>query len=639
MNFQVVKFKLIVAVLIGFTWLPVYANDDQELMLKAEQMLTIIKSMKYQSFDNAVKIRLAKFDKLTSTKEQTQYLKEMVIFAWNAKDNELKAKLMGQLKTLASKHNDQVALAFVDFITIAYDETNYDKPKKAKSKIRALKSKYADVNDPRISYYFIFSDLALSIRERFPLVENQHVINALHDIEEQKYPIEKYMLSKDQQSIDLNGRIESYKKHIDTAKQNSYPVNSPVILYNLIRLSQQENAYDVGIKLADFYVDFVNVNVIETEYFYANLLHGFCLNTLNRFKEAIAAYEKASDFIPGNSPYWQHQIHMYRGLNYAMDGNLSAAKADLSAVMKLNEEYPELLDANLVNVINAEISYLEQDYQSYRALNESNWNQATASIVKEQNGKLNEVQKILLGVINKEQEQRKKVEQLLVQTKLYLGIMIVFGLFLILFVYRYFSQSKDLGTLNNQLSKSIAELKESQCELESKNKEISYRADHDYLTGMLVLNKFTDIANLALKQKMREERQIAIAFIDLDGFKAVNDTWGHNAGDAVLRSVATKLLSNLREQDFVCRVGGDEFILLFNSQSPSDWTLVCNRLLAAIKEPHYWEEKELYVSASIGLAIAEEGDTDVKPLIKQADLLMYNVKKDGKGSFRLSDSG
>jgi diguanylate cyclase (GGDEF)-like protein len=166
--------------------------------------------------------------------------------------------------------------------------------------------------------------------------------------------------------------------------------------------------------------------------------------------------------------------------------------------------------------------------------------------------------------------------------------------------------------------------------------QIRHLAYHDSLTDLPNRYLFEDRLNLALKYAKRNQRQLGVLFIDLDGFKAVNDTYGHDIGDMLLKAVSARIASLLRVSDTLSRVGGDEFIVLLPEIADSDDGLhVAGKLLDALAEPFDIAEQSLLVSASIGLAMFPEHGEDDQTLLKKADIAMYEAKKDGKNAVRV----
>jgi diguanylate cyclase (GGDEF)-like protein/PAS domain S-box-containing protein len=138
----------------------------------------------------------------------------------------------------------------------------------------------------------------------------------------------------------------------------------------------------------------------------------------------------------------------------------------------------------------------------------------------------------------------------------------------------------------------------------------------------------------AINRAGRAEGRLALLFLDLDGFKLINDTYGHSAGDEVLRQVGVRLESRLRKADVVARVGGDEFAVVLNDVGhDSDIQAICDHLLEVITEPYDLSGHEGRVTTSIGIAVFPEDGSDVQTLLKHADAAMYRAKESGKNRY------
>lgn len=173
-------------------------------------------------------------------------------------------------------------------------------------------------------------------------------------------------------------------------------------------------------------------------------------------------------------------------------------------------------------------------------------------------------------------------------------------------------------------------------EMEEKIRHYAY---HDSLTDLPNRYLFEDRLNLALKYAKRTRRQLGVLFIDLDGFKAINDTYGHDIGDLLLKSVANRISSLLRVSDTLSRVGGDEFIVLLPEIADrSDAIHVAEKLLDALAQPFELAGSQLRISASIGLAIYPQHGDDNQTLLKYADIAMYEAKKNGKNNVQVFNS-
>jgi diguanylate cyclase (GGDEF)-like protein/PAS domain S-box-containing protein len=172
------------------------------------------------------------------------------------------------------------------------------------------------------------------------------------------------------------------------------------------------------------------------------------------------------------------------------------------------------------------------------------------------------------------------------------------------------------------------------------SRQMSHLALHDSLTGLpnrvLLIDRLTSAIVLA----RRRGRPLAVLFLDIDGFKAVNDSLGHAAGDILLRAVAAALGASLRQSDTVSRYSGDEFVVvLAEIEGGADAAVVAKKLLRAVAGPHRIGTREVTVTASIGMALYPGHGLDAQTLVENADTAMYGAKREGQGHDRLFDSG
>ena len=165
-----------------------------------------------------------------------------------------------------------------------------------------------------------------------------------------------------------------------------------------------------------------------------------------------------------------------------------------------------------------------------------------------------------------------------------------------------------------------------------KNEEtIAKLAHFDPLTGLANRTLFYDRVGKSLPQAKRLKHKMAILFMDLDGFKQINDTFGHVVGDKLLKEVASRLLKSTREGDSVARFGGDEFAFLLNNvKSKENVAVFANKMIALISEPYVFDGKQCNIGGSIGIAMYPDDHIEMDSLLNQADTAMYTVKKNGK---------
>jgi diguanylate cyclase (GGDEF)-like protein len=164
---------------------------------------------------------------------------------------------------------------------------------------------------------------------------------------------------------------------------------------------------------------------------------------------------------------------------------------------------------------------------------------------------------------------------------------------------------------------------------------VHHLAHYDELTGLPNRSMFNQRLSHALAQARRHDKPLAILFIDLDRFKNINDTLGHEAGDGVLKEVAQRLLGCLREGDTVGRLGGDEFVVLIE-ELPEHMQVaaVARKILAAVVRPFLVGAQEFNITASIGISTYPEDSEDLPGLLKNADISMYRAKEQGKNNYQ-----
>ena len=165
--------------------------------------------------------------------------------------------------------------------------------------------------------------------------------------------------------------------------------------------------------------------------------------------------------------------------------------------------------------------------------------------------------------------------------------------------------------------------------------EMSHSAEHDFLTGLPNRMLLNDRIHQAISLVPRHQKQVVVLFLDLDGFKHINDSLGHPIGDKLLQSVSRRLVHCVRNSDTVSRQGGDEFVVLLSEADQwEDAALIARRMLRAVAEPHSVDQHELHVTTSIGVSIYPDDGLDAETLIKNADTAMYQAKENGRQGYQ-----
>ena len=165
------------------------------------------------------------------------------------------------------------------------------------------------------------------------------------------------------------------------------------------------------------------------------------------------------------------------------------------------------------------------------------------------------------------------------------------------------------------------------------SKKLELLALEDPLTGLANRRLLADRMSVALVHARRNKTAMAVMYLDLDGFKNINDTMGHGAGDALLKIVSERLVATVREEDTVARLGGDEFVIaLWHVNGAADATEVAGKVIDAVSQPYCIENKTVKITTSAGVSIYPVHGEDADTLMKNADLALYAAKRSGKNT-------
>ena len=181
----------------------------------------------------------------------------------------------------------------------------------------------------------------------------------------------------------------------------------------------------------------------------------------------------------------------------------------------------------------------------------------------------------------------------------------------------------------------VTERKRAERALRDSEESMTHSAEHDFLTGLPNRMLLNDRIEQAIAQAPRHKQHVAVLFLDLDGFKHINDSLGHPTGDTLLQSVAKRLVDCVRSSDTVSRQGGDEFVVLLSEVAHAeDAAISARRMLHAVAEPHSIDRHVLHITTSIGVSVYPDDGLDAETLIKNADTAMYQAKEHGRQSYR-----
>ena len=193
----------------------------------------------------------------------------------------------------------------------------------------------------------------------------------------------------------------------------------------------------------------------------------------------------------------------------------------------------------------------------------------------------------------------------------------------------------EIGELAKNFNTMVAELAKYHEELSRQKDLLAYKANHDELTDLPNRALFNDRLAVAIKKADRNKSALGVFFLDIDYFKQINDQYGHDVGDEILKRFAQRLRECLREADTLARIGGDEFmIILEENKDLTTSKTVAKKILKAMQQPIELGESKLMISTSIGIAIYPNDANNAEDLIKNADMAMYAAKEAGRNNFK-----
>ena len=191
-----------------------------------------------------------------------------------------------------------------------------------------------------------------------------------------------------------------------------------------------------------------------------------------------------------------------------------------------------------------------------------------------------------------------------------------------------------LSKSENALKKSIEKLQDEVLEHQKTQEQIKYIAYHDTLTGLPNRNLLNELLVHSITLAERNNKCMAVLFLDIDGFKMINDSKGHGMGDQILQEVAERLLKTLRKSDVIARHGGDEFIVIIEElDNCSGVELIANKIINCFQEPFHLENQDYFLTTSVGVAVYPADGQTPDMLIKNADIAMYKAKENGKNQY------
>ena len=201
-------------------------------------------------------------------------------------------------------------------------------------------------------------------------------------------------------------------------------------------------------------------------------------------------------------------------------------------------------------------------------------------------------------------------------------------------------RTDEMGSLIDNFNHMLSQIEQRDEKLSSQRQYLDHLAYHDFLTGLPNRLLFRDRLSTALSRSSRADKKIGLLFLDLDRFKNINDTLGHDVGDLVLKQVTRRLQQKIRSQDTLARLGGDEFVMIVEDiQEPRALSLVAEKVQQELAKPLLIEGHELFISTSIGITLFPDDAPTVEGLMKCADVAMYRAKAAGRNTYRFFTNG
>jgi diguanylate cyclase (GGDEF)-like protein/PAS domain S-box-containing protein len=332
------------------------------------------------------------------------------------------------------------------------------------------------------------------------------------------------------------------------------------------------------------------------------------------YRDALSQHAEASADIGHFIYNEKNSTYVYISPGYARIHGVAAEEMKL-AIKSQEDDLADIVEEDHERVSAVYDQYFEdaQDYTvEYRLKRPDGkviWVRELSSANRINNGDIEQT----LGVLQDISAQ-KETEALLRETRNSLEVIVE-------------ERTQDLVKAVEQLQKEVEEREKIAVELK-------FHANHDSLTGLPSLRLCKDRLEQSLAESRRNKQMSAVMFVDLDGFKLINDTHGHECGDIVLKTIADRIRVEIRETDTVARIGGDEFLVILSNMSAISITQrVAAKLIEQISKVILYGSEEIEVGASIGIAIYPDDGTTSEEMIQQADKAMYLVKHSGKNNF------
>lgn len=371
--------------------------------------------------------------------------------------------------------------------------------------------------------------------------------------------------------------------------------------FNINDFIQKKVDVITGFRSNELYIlDNLNIpyNIIDP------IEHGFSTNAINLFVSHDRIQNKAQeidDFLSATKKAWEYSLSHIEEVAKLIHNKYQPNKS-VEHLIYEGKVTKELMLRNLYDIGEINQNFVMKTYKT---------------LIK--NNQLNKYEKSDRLLLKRENLQLWINEQYIQRTEYSFAFLIAgfFSLILLLILFWSFKMKKEI---KRRVKAEIA---------------LKHQAQHDALTNLPNRYLFLDRLTQSMRQAKRFKKKIAVLYIDLDHFKEINDSLGHNVGDILLQEVALRLKKSVRETDTVARLGGDEFIIILNNFTIIETILpILKSIMSTLSKQFFIENQAMYITLSLGVAIYPDDSIDADTLIKNADAAMYNAKDSGRNKYQ-----
>jgi len=559
--------------------------------------------------------KIDQYNNTVDSKDKILLARGLVLWHLMIDDHEGTLTYANELQRLANAYGDQVHLAvarlYIGYLANPEMADAVDFVSQWSNSLNASMAQH-----PRIK---VHADLVLTytkLRAQIFPFELQYLIQHLATIgDDSSFIQEKHIMLW---SLVARGwHVEQTMEYLDEflahANKYEFPIHKYIILYNIAILLSNSEYTDASVYLAQAYVNLAEQQNHKEELFYGYERLGAALSRGKQYDKANIAFDNAYRFEEFGDPEWIAQTNLIQAENYFFLGDISKGKVLLESAesfLKAEDENYRV-NKNYINRVLAKLALLEGNSDDalgyYEAYILNNRNDVYQRRIDDIQGVRSSMQRL----IEQAKNSQALAERRLTQFQYASFVLVLVCLVIVVMAIRQ-------KTVSSQLKSKTIELK-----------KISRQ---DSLTQLFNRGHWELQAQLQIAQHKRYANHVAtLAMFDIDNFKAINDDYGHVAGDTVIKFVADTVRQEIREVDVAGRYGGEEFAVLFPQTSVQEALQVTERIRKTLEKAVIeFDHQKITFTASFGLASLEACHTSAKVWVKDADTALYQSKENGK---------